>query len=522
MIGMKKTLLIIGLHILFGFYVCGQSIVLEPNSGKGAIQLGNGSKGISIGQVSLESITSMSPFTELAAGSIVYNIADNSVFKPGLYLWDGTDWNRLVSENISSVPQGAIIERDQKLDMPGYTYYGYQYHSNFFYTSIGRGYGTWISLPNYPYDASIEEPSSVFYAGNFFVWSGKDNSYASYDQTGAYYNPTTNTWTAMNTTNAPEGRWGNTTVLDQSDGYMLIWGGVTSMISAGAVPVLTATGGIYDVLYPTSDWISMPAAPISARYRHTAVLTNGLAPFKMIIWGGSDASGTALGDGAVFTRATNTWASLPACPLSPRYGHTAVWTGSLMIVYGGTNGTQNFRDGAAYDPVANTWTLIADSGFGPMTFDHVAVWTGTEMIVFGGASQPNGSFPTNLCLKYNPSTDTWLSAATAPGAAYGFGAFYGQNAIWTGTEMVVLGGKNSTSNGTNVVKKYNPTTNTWSILNTLPEYKKKPALAWSGTKILLQSGSWYDSSGYYFDPDTGTPQDVDIQEQKIIYKYKKD
>jgi hypothetical protein len=64
-----------------------------------------------------------------------------------------------------------------------------------------------------------------------------------------------------------------------------------------------------------------------------------------------------------------------------RTGHTAVWTESKMIVWGG--GALN-NTGGRYDPTADSWTptslINAPSG----RSNHTAVWTGSEMIVWGG------------------------------------------------------------------------------------------------------------------------------------------
>ncbi len=60
----------------------------------------------------------------------------------------------------------------------------------------------------------------------------------------------------------------------------------------------------------------------------------------MIIWGGYN--GGYLNDGGRYILAANSWTALnPTGAPSPRDYHTAVWTGSEMIVWGGRN--------------ANTW-----------------------------------------------------------------------------------------------------------------------------------------------------------------------
>ena len=46
---------------------------------------------------------------------------------------------------------------------------------------------------------------------------------------------------------------------------------------------------------------------------------------------------------------------------SPMASHTAVWTGSLMLVWTG----KNFSEGWLYDPAADTWTLISTANARP-------------------------------------------------------------------------------------------------------------------------------------------------------------
>src|SRR6185369_13864671 len=42
-----------------------------------------------------------------------------------------------------------------------------------------------------------------------------------------------------------------------------------------------------------------------------------------------------------------------------RSGHTAVWTGTKMIVWGGNDNSNNLNTGGQYDPVADSWTATA-------------------------------------------------------------------------------------------------------------------------------------------------------------------
>ena len=69
---------------------------------------------------------------------------------------------------------------------------------------------------------------------------------------------------------------------------------------------------------------------------------------------------------------------------SARWNHKAFWTGSEMIVWGGTDQTNYLRTGARYNPTTDTWTPTqVPNATIPGRVGHTAVWTGSEMIVWG-------------------------------------------------------------------------------------------------------------------------------------------
>src|SRR5207237_7906317 len=115
------------------------------------------------------------------------------------------------------------------------------------------------------------------------VWGGgsKLNS-------GARYNPNTDSWLATSTTNVPSGRVYHRAVWTGSE--MLVWGGE----GLGAFNVLN-TGGRYSPA--TDDWnaTSITNAPAGRRY-HSAVWTGG----EMIVWGGQDNSFNFLNTGGKY------------------------------------------------------------------------------------------------------------------------------------------------------------------------------------------------------------------------------
>ena len=160
----------------------------------------------------------------------------------------------------------------------------------------------------------------------------------------------------------------------------------------------------------------------------------------------------------------NTWTATSAAP-SARAAHTAVWTGSEMIVWGGAGlfggMSTSFNTGGRYNPSTNSWTATSTTGAPDARSSHTAVWTGTEMIVWGGDAY--GVRAVNTGGRYNPGTDSW-TATTTTGAPAGRDT---HTAVWTGSQMIVWGGQDpSTGIYFNTGGRYNPSTNSWTATTT--------------------------------------------------------
>ncbi len=98
-----------------------------------------------------------------------------------------------------------------------------------------------------------------------------------------------------------------------------------------------------------------------------------------------------MNDGGRYNPAGNSWTNVPTSgALAARDSHTAVWTGSEMIVWGGQNNGSYFNNGGQYDPALNSWITVPTSGAPAARGKHTAVWTGSEMIIWGGEN--NGYF----------------------------------------------------------------------------------------------------------------------------------
>jgi len=175
------------------------------------------------------------------------------------------------------------------------------------------------------------------------------------------------------------------------------------------------------------DTWTATAGPPDGRDNHTAIWTGT----EMIIWGGG---AFGMNTGGRYNPSTDTWipTSTTNAP-DARYSHTAMWTGTEMIVWGGYN-TNPLNSGGRYNPDMDSWTAMSTTNAPTPRASHAAVWTGTEMIVWGGWDGISTFFDTGG--RYNPNTDTWtaISSTNAPTARYNF------TVAWTGSEMIVWGG----------------------------------------------------------------------------------
>ncbi|GAA4817396.1 hypothetical protein GCM10011365_13050 [Marinicella pacifica] len=229
---------------------------------------------------------------------------------------------------------------------------------------------------------------------------------------------------------------------------------------------------------------------MDGRYFHTAVWTGT----EMIVWGGYN--GSYLHSGGKYNPVSDVWSatSTSGAP-SGRSNHTAVWTGTEMIVWGGY-GASFLNSGGKYNPGSDVWMSTSTSGTPDARRYHTAVWTGTEMIVWGGNRVGVGSLNTGG--KYNPVSDIWSSTSTS-GAPSGR---HSHTAVWTGTEMIVWGGYNGSV--FNSGGKYNPVSNVWSVTSTsgAPSGRSKHTAVWTGTEMIVWGGygASYLNSGGKYDP----------------------
>ena len=78
--------------------------------------------------------------------------------------------------------------------------------------------------------------------------------------------------------------------------------------------------------------------------------------------------------------------------------------GTEMIVWGGFNlGIGILNTGGRYNPATDSWVATSTTNAPESRTYHTAVWTGTEMIVWGGSDDANHL---NTGGRYNPANDS--------------------------------------------------------------------------------------------------------------------
>jgi hypothetical protein len=168
-----------------------------------------------------------------------------------------------------------------------------------------------------------------------------------------------------------------------------------------------------------------------------------------------------------------------------------VWTGSEVLIWGGAESGPDLpldegrlpRHGAAYDPVADSWRIIPDA---PIAGRHapISAWTGTELLVWGGSrSESEGRAALADGAAYDPARDRWR---VLPKVDLGGVAAVG---AWLGGSFVVV--------ALNGAARYRPETNRWQSLDSpsLPRDGRIAAVA-RDRLVVIGFGDQPDPAGH--------------------------
>ncbi|UCE46804.1 MAG: hypothetical protein JSW47_14465, partial [Phycisphaerales bacterium] len=105
---------------------------------------------------------------------------------------------------------------------------------------------------------------------------------------------------------------------------------------------------------------------------------------------------------------SNAWTALSAMPGNPRMALTAAALNGKIYVFGGRvlGGTDISAQIDEYDPVTDTWAVMAKGQMDVGRYNHKAVTVGSKILVLGGN---DGLRTLSTCAEYDPQENTWDS-----------------------------------------------------------------------------------------------------------------
>lgn len=223
---------------------------------------------------------------------------------------------------------------------------------------------------------------------------------------------------------------------------------------------------------------------------------------------------TYYNNGCIYDPSGNSWSAISTNNTpDQRAFHSAVWTGTEMIIWGGKSNT-NLKTGGVYDPELDVWRtgFVLDNlrngthANTPLARSkHLALWTGSgaeswhnKMIIWGGDS---GGTAGGI---YDIALDIWtvMTSTNAPSQRYGFSwVWTGEGAETYNKKIIVWGGYNGSA-PLNDGATYDPDNNTWTALPALnaPSARMHHSGVWAGDKMFVWGGDGTSQTGGVYDP----------------------
>ena len=276
----------------------------------------------------------------------------------------------------------------------------------------------------------------------------------------AAYNPSTRTWRRL----APAPKMDSYCRRDAvwTGKQMLLWG-------CGQAAFDPETG----------SWRMLPKAPTG----EGSVAWTGR---ELIGWGGG-CCGDASADGSAYDPAANTWRTLARPPLAPSQGPLRAWTGHrLILVVSGYSPADakpypaSMARAAAYDPATDTWSRVAAPPPGALRYGGTGAWDGHELLVVGNASATRHD-----AYAYDPAANSWRRLSRPPRG------LVPEQAIWSGSRLIVLGGDEATR-----AFAYDPERDRWTALPHLPlQGPGQNVATWTGRELIVWNGAGAASYG---------------------------
>ncbi|MBZ4421259.1 kelch repeat-containing protein [Myxococcus sp. RHSTA-1-4] len=163
------------------------------------------------------------------------------------------------------------------------------------------------------------------------------------------------------------------------------------------------------------------------------------------------------------------------------------------LVTGGYDGSGNTSTVERYNPATGLFSIVSSLANGRSSHTATLLQDGRVLVVGGHVGSPSTGV-TNTVEIYNPATGTWSNGAPTAVAH----ARHTATLLQDGRVLVVAGEREltTTAGGSTVCEIYNPTTNTWSYVASLPQKRlDHTATLLPSGKVLVAGGVEYDIQG---------------------------
>jgi N-acetylneuraminic acid mutarotase len=270
---------------------------------------------------------------------------------------------------------------------------------------------------------------------------------------------------------------------------------------SSSLPTLGATANSWALIAP------MPGQAGQGPAVGVVPNSNGLS--KAYVFGGTNGDGGSGANTRVYDVATNTWRFVSNDTETRVFAFNLNGVGNIgdKLYF---SGGKDYGGGSlaitaeawAFDPASETFTRKADM---PLhTADGVSGVIGDKLYVLPGTCSGEGYPAKSYCetepirklFRYNPSTNIWVTKASAP--------HYHKNgaAGVINNKFYVVGGNKDFDAPTRALDVYDPATNTWKTLASLPVALQPVTGAALREKFYVVGGNSGGVKAYAYDPAT--------------------
>jgi N-acetylneuraminic acid mutarotase len=170
-----------------------------------------------------------------------------------------------------------------------------------------------------------------------------------------------------------------------------------------------------------------------------------------------------------------------------KYHHAiALLRDGRVLVCGGYGGVASLAESHIYSPVTNAWSAVANMPIAANGIGAATLNDGRVILVLGKSS---GNYI------YNPTTNLWVSIASMPPLSSALQG-YSVSALKDGRVLVCGGWTGSVSVSDSYI--YDPSTNTWVTVSSMPTDKQMHAAATLSDGRVFVCGGFKNGSGIRF------------------------